>query len=627
MRLLSLLLLTLFSFQSVFAVGQTDTISYKESTQKHNWLYLGSGENIQPLRRMEVKSDVVVVGGGMSGIAAAVAAAREGANVVLINDRPVLGGNASSEIRVTVNSPHFERNTGIVEEILLDNRWYNPQESYTTWDHVLYNYVAAEENITLMQNTSAIRANTKGNKIESVVCWQLLTETEVTLKAPIFIDCTGDGVIGASAGAEYRTGREGKEEFGEKYAPDEPDGWVMGESIMMITRELDQPVPFRAPSYAKKFNPTEAKHRAIKELKEGFWWLELGSDYDIIADRPKNHHELMAYFYGIWDYVKNSGDFPQASNLAIEWVGSLPGKRESRRLMGDYILTEGDLTSYREFDDAVAWGGWSLDEHCPGGILSLDEPASYFHAKFTRPYQIPYRSLYSKNIDNLLFAGRDVSVSHIALSSTRIIETCMSMGQATGVAAAICIEQKTSPRGVYQNHIDELQERMLRKDYYIPYRAAEDPDNKAKDATITASSTRSGDVSNLLDGVARDEQGEVHHWSSKGTEASLELKWDEVISLSQLELKFDTNVHRAIMMYKNPTKNAKQIIGIPPELVRNFSVEALINGQWQEIANIEDNIRRYVPLTFETIETNNIRINLHSTHGANDIKLYEIRCY
>ncbi len=609
-------------------MAQTDTVSYKSNGQKQQWLYLGTGENIQPLRRMEVKTDVVVVGGGMSGIAAAVAAARQGVQVVLVNDRPVLGGNASSEIRVTVNSPHCERNTGIVEEILIDNRYYNPQESYATWDHVLYDYVTREENITLMLNTSAIKAVTKGDKIKSVICWQMNTETEVTLEAPIFIDCTGDGIVGASAGAEYRTGRESKEEFGEKYAPDEADGWVMGESIMMITRKLDQPVPFNPPTYAKPYTPSKAPQRTIVgDLKEGFWWIELGSNSDIIAERPQSTHELMAYFYGVWDYVKNSGKYPQSANLAIEWVGSLPGRRESRRLMGDYILTEGDMTSYKEFEDAVAWGGWSLDEHCPGGILSPDEPASYFHAHFKRPYQVPYRTLYSRNIDNLFFAGRNVSVSHIALSSTRIIETCMAMGQATGVAAAICIENNELPRGVYNNHIKELQERMMRQDYYIPYLPAEDKDNLAKSAKITASSTSSGAVEKMIDGVARDEQGEIHHWMSKGTEAVLELAWDAPVALSSVELKFDTNVLRPIMMHKNSVKNADQVYGIPPELVKSFTVEALVNGSWKEIAKVEGNLRRYVPVTFDEINTTKVRVSLHDTYGANNIKVYEIGCY
>ncbi|MFI3332609.1 MAG: FAD-dependent oxidoreductase [Rikenellaceae bacterium] len=614
-------------FKGILFVALLSMSQGAMSQATSNWLYLGTGENIEPMRRQEVECDVAVIGGGMSGVAAAVAAARQGANVVLVNDRPVLGGNASSEIRVTVNSPACERNSGISEEILIENIKYNPQESYAVWDHVLYDYVTREANITLMLNTSAIKATCKRNRIESVICWQLTTETEVTIKADIFVDCTGDSVVGASAGAQYRTGREGKAEFGEKYAPDEPDGWVMGESIMMITRDLGRPVPYYAPSFAIPYDPELSKYRKIKTLKEGFWWLELGSDYDIIASRPKTQHELLGYVYGIWDYIKNSGEFPEAQTLALDWVGSLPGRRESRRLMGDYILTEVDLLNYQEFDDAVAWGGWSLDEHAPGGILNPSEPASYFHAKFKRPYQIPYRSLYSKNIDNLLFAGRNVSVSHMALSSTRIIETCMSMGQAVGVAAAMCCEKGVEPREIYKGYISELQERMLRQNYYIPYLAASDPDNKAKKATITPSSTKSGDVNNLLDGVSRDEGGEVHHWMSRGNEAQLEIAWDASVNISAIEFKFDSDIYSPILMHKNQNKYAVGERQIPQELVRSLTIEAQVNGEWQEVAKVEDNIRSYLPVTFGQIETQRVRVSLHDTYGATDVKLFELRCY
>ncbi len=628
MRKLILLVTAFMSISTLFAQG--DTISYTKDKQVHNWHYLGTGENIQPLRRMTVKYDVAVIGGGMSGIAAAVAAARQGVDVLLINDRAVLGGNASSEIRVTVNGPRFERTTGIVEEILIANKKYNPQESYETWDHVLYNYVVSQPNLTLMLNTSAMRAETKRNKIEKVICWQTNTETEVTIEAPIFIDCTGDGVVGAAAGAEYRTGREGKSEFNEEFAPDKPDGWVMGESIMMITRDMGRSMPFYPPSYAKKYEPGDCKHRAIKELKEGFWWVELGSNHDIIADRQKNNHDLMAYFYGVWDYIKNSGDFKNVDNLAIEWVGSIPGKRESRRLMGDYILTSTDMLENKKFDDAIAWGGWSLDEHCPGGILNLDEPASYFHARFKAPYQIPFRSIYSKNIDNLFFAGRNVSVSHIALSSTRIIETCTAMGQAAGVAAAMCVEYKKSPRDIYEKYINELQEKCLREDYYIPYRKAIDKDNLAKKAKITASSTKSGDVANLVDGLARDESGVNSHWMSKGTEAVLELDWRRNVDISSIEFKFDTNLYRHIMMHKDPAKSLgsiRQEAGIPKELVKSLTIDAMIDGEWKQVAEVKDNITRYLPIEIDPISTKKLRINLHETYGANDIKMFEIGCY
>ncbi|MFR9547175.1 MAG: FAD-dependent oxidoreductase [Rikenellaceae bacterium] len=371
------------------------------------------------------------------------------------------------------------------------------------------------------------------------------------------------------------------------------------------------------------------KYRTISNLKEGFWWLELGSDDDIIGEREHTRHELMAHFYGVWDYIKNSGEFPEAENLALDWVGSLPGRRESRRLEGDYMLNAEDMLTHRHFDDAIAWGGWSLDEHCPGGILSLDEKPSYFHAHFKKSYEIPYRCIYSRNVDNLFFAGRNASVSHIALSSTRIIGTCMLMGQAAGVASAMCIEKSAQPRDIYNNNIDELQERMLRVDYYIPNRPATDENDLARTASkIIASSTLSGDVQNLIDGVARDIEGEpLHGWQSAEATATLTFEWKRPINVSCVEMKFDTNLHRDINMHKDPERHLTQVDGIPPELVKRYTIEALIGNEWIEVVSKDDNITRFVSNGFNEIKTKSIRINLLETYGDPTIKMFEVRCY
>lgn len=591
-----------------------------------------------PLRKKTLKPDVAVIGGGMSGISAAVAAARNGAKVVLVQDRPVLGGNASSEMRVTVNGVknllnkhRVERETGIVEELLIENWHYNPQESYHVWDHVLYNYVTREKNLTLLLNTTALDVNMKGNKIESVVCLQMTTETQFTISAPVFIDCSGDGLVAATAGAEFRQGREGKAEFNEKFAPDEPDGWVMGDCIMMVTKDMGKPVPFYPPDYAVPFNAEKAfkdKHRKVKQVKEGFWWVELSTDGDMIAERDNIRHKLLAHFYGVWDHIKNSGDFPEAENIALDWIGSIPGRRESRRFMGDYILTERDLVDNTHFDDAIAFGGWSLDEHCPGGIENLDEPASFFHARFKEVYQVPYRCLYSKNIDNLLFAGRNVSVTHMALSSTRIIGTCCMMGQAAGTAAAMCADKKVSPRIIYQKHINELQEQLLRDDSYFPYRPAKDKNDKARTANlIFASSTSSGDVKNLTNGISRDEINKIHHWQSVGLNAELQLEWNKPQKFTSVEMKFDTNLQRNMMMHKNPAKNKNQVTAVPPELVKDFTVEARVNGQWEEVGKKEYNLTRLVKINFNEVKATAIRLKLKNTHGKENIRMYEVRCY
>lgn len=603
-----------------------------------NWNQVGNSKITDAIRKKTLYIDVAVIGGGMSGISAAVSAARNGAKVVLVQDRPVLGGNASSEMRVTVNGVQsllnkhkVERETGIVEELLIENWHYNPQESYPVWDHVLYNYVVREKNLTLLLNTTAMQVTKDGDEIKTVICRQLTTETEFTLKANMFIDCSGDGLVAAIAGAEFRQGREGKAEFNEKYAPDEPDGWVMGDCFMMITKDMGRPVPFFPPDYAIPFDAEKAfkdKHRKVKQVKEGFWWVELASDVDIIGERDEIRHRLMAHFYGVWDHIKNSGDFPEADNMALDWIGSIPGRRESRRFMGDYILSEPDMLNLKHFDDAIAFGGWSLDEHCPGGIENLDEPASYFHSRFTEVYQIPFRCLYSKNVSNLLFAGRNVSVTHMALSSTRIIGTCSMLGQAVGTASAMCVEKGVNPRELYQKHIKELQEQLLRDDSYFPHRPANDPKDKAKKAeVIFASSTSSGAAKLLLDGVSRDEVDIPHHWKSEGLNVELQLEWSKPQNLTSVEMKFDTNLQRKMMMHKNPAKNVGQVLAIPPELIKKLSVEARINGSWKEIGSVENNKTRLVKVKFNEVKTTAVRVKLKETHGDPDVKMFEIRCY
>ena len=588
-----------------------------------------------PNRKKTLDFEVAVIGAGMSGICAAVASARTGAKTVLIQDRPVLGGNASSEMRVTVNGVHalknkhrVERETGILEEILIENWHFNPQESYPVWDHVLYDFVVREENLDLMLNISARDVVMEGNKIKSVFCWQSTTETEYTINAPMFIDCSGDGLVAAKAGAEYRMGREAKTEFDESFAPEKADGWVMGDTIMMITKDMGKPTPYYPPSYAIPYQADKAVKRKIKNFKEGYWWVELGSDTDVIEVRETNRHKLMGYLHGVWDYIKNSGKYPESANMALDWVGSIPGRRESRRFMGDYILNQKDMETYRHFDDAIAYGGWSLDEHCPGGIENLSEPPSYFHARFKEVYEIPYRCLYSKNIDNLLFAGRNVSVSHIALSSTRIIATCAMMGQAVGTAAAMCLAKGLNPRQLGKTNIKALQEQLLRDDVYIPNRPAKDDQDLAtKASAIIANSTTSGDVQLLVDGTGRDEVGKPHHWESDGLNAELQLEWDNPVQLSAIELKGNTNLQRKINMHKNPLKNEGQLLVIPPELIKNLSVEVRVKGKWQEVATVENNMTRLVKIPFSEVKTTAVRLKLKDTWGAENIRLYEVRCY
>lgn len=603
-----------------------------------NWYQVATGKKGFPIRKKDLYVDVLVAGGGVAGCCAAVSAARNGAKTVLVQDRPVLSGNASSEIRVHLNgvthlrNGYPERETGIVEEILLHNRFNNPQDSWNVWDHMVYDYVTQEPNLQVMMNTQALEAKMKRKKIKSVRCWQSTTETEYMIYAKQFIDCSGDGLMAATTGALYRTGREGKAEFNEQFAPDEPDGWQMGASLIFRSKDMGRPMPFKAPSFAIPYTEGHQpkKHRKVKPFTHGFWWVEVGSESDIVGESEEIRHRLLGHLYGVWDYIKNSGNHPESENFALDWVASIPGKRESRRFMGDHILTEGDLMEHRYFKDAVGYGGWSLDEHNPGGIENLSEPASYFHHKFIKVYEIPFACLYSVNVPNLLFAGRNISVSHIALSSTRLQGTCATLGQAVGTAAALCVKKSVTPRELRTNHIDELQEQLLRDDAYIPNRPSKDHKDLApKAAAIFASSTSSGDAQLLTNGYSRDvqERNEINHWQSENLPADVRFEWEKPVNISKVEIKCDTNTRRNLMLRHDSRSDDNFGTSVPPELLKSLQLEARVKGKWITIGTIEDNNRRLIKFHFEPLTVSAIRIKLKETYGAEVGRLYEVRCY
>lgn len=442
--------------------------------------------------------DVAVVGGGMAGIAAAIAAARQGSKVALVQNRPVLGGNASSEVRVWVcgatatGHQRFARETGIVGELYLENQYRNPEGNPILWDAVLIDAVRAEENIVLLLNTDIREVRTKdvegARRIAEVVGWTMGSETVVTIKADMFIDCTGDGFIGHLAGASYRVGREAKSEFRESWAPDEADALLLGSTILFYSKQLPHPVRYVAPDFAKDITQTPIPERRIIRAGDNgaaYWWIEWGGELDTVHNNEAIRDELWAVIYGIWDYIKNSGKF-DAENLTLEWVGSVPGKREYRRFVGAHTLTQDDIMEQREFPDSIGFGGWSIDLHPAGGMYADEGSASQWYPNGV--YQIPFRSLYSIDVPNLLFAGRDISASHIAFGSTRVMATCAVMGEAAGTAASQCARESTVPSTL---PMDELQRILLRADASligIPYL---DPADLAQTALVHATTTLS----------------------------------------------------------------------------------------------------------------------------------------
>jgi len=456
------------------------------------------GGNKRALKREDISTDLVVVGGGVSGICAAIAAARAGIKVVLLQDRPVLGGNASSEVRLWMlgasshmgNNNRWAREGGIVDEILVENMYRNPEGNPLIFDTILLDKTVAEPNINLLLNAAVYDViKSSADEIGAVKAFCSQNSTEYMVAAPLFCDASGDGLVGFIAGAAFRMGAESREEFGEKFAPSREYGELLGHSLYFYSKDTGKPVRYIPPSYALSDITKIPRFRNFNTKEYGckLWWLEYGGRLDTVHDTEAIKWELWKVAYGVWDYIKNSGNFPEAENLTLEWVGSIPGKRESRRFEGDYMLVQQDLVEQRWHEDAVAFGGWSIDLHPADGLFSETPGCNQWHCKGV--YQIPYRTMYSRNIRNLFLAGRITSSSHVAFGSTRVMGTSAHSAQAVGLAAVICKRNSLFPAEIYsKGTMPLLQRDLLRIGQYIPGLSLTDEEDLVRQAVISASS-------------------------------------------------------------------------------------------------------------------------------------------
>jgi len=574
-----------------------------------------------PMEEHEV--DFCIVGGGMAGLCAALAAARHGARVALMHERPMLGGNASSEIRVNICGadrhgaiPNM-RETGILEELRLENLRRNPDVNYSVWDTILYEKVRYEPNITLLLNCSCLDADVDGDHIVSVVGWQLTTQTYHRVRAEIFADCSGDAILAPLTGAQFRMGREGRDEYGESIAPRQADSRTMGMTCLFQAREYDTPQPFRPPFWAYRFDRCEDLPYGAEGhrwWRVGYWWVELGGEHDSIHDTERMRDELLKIVFGVWDHIKNRCPQGGADNWALEWVGFLPGKRESRRYVGDHVLTQRDIEAEGRFNDIVAYGGWEMDDHHPSGFWSakLGHPATIFHPA-PSPYGIPYRSLYSRNRDNLMFAGRCASCTHAAMSSARVMGTACSMGQAVGTAAAMAVKLGVTPRAMCA-HMKQLQQALLRDDCYLPWAAQEMPP-LTMGARLVASR---GHAEPVRDGVNRPVGKDTHAWTARPGD-SVEYLFDAAVQVEEVALVLDSALDRLIAMSHHKRDN--QLTSVPPVMAKAFRIQGLRGGNWKTLVEVRDNHQRLVRLPV-CDQVEGIRFILDETWGSNESRLY-----
>ncbi len=441
--------------------------------------------------------DFVVVGGGLSGVCAAIQAAREGLSVALIQDRPVLGGNASSEVRLWAlgatshmgNNNRWAREGGVIDEIAVENLRRNKEGNPILFDALLIDKVRAESNITLLLDTVVFDAEkNEAGEVTMVRAFNPQNGTLYEISAPLFCDASGDGILGYLSGAGYRVGAEDADEFDEQLAPDEDYGEMLGHTIYFYTKNAGKPVDYVAPDFALKDITKIPRFDQIGSRDYGclLWWFEFGGRLDTVYDTAEIKTELWKIVYGVWDYIKNSRKFDDVENLTLEWVGHIPGKRESRRFNGETMLHQKDVVEQRRHADAVAYGGWAVDLHPADGVYSDKSPCNQYHSKGV--YQIPYRCLYSRDVPNLFLAGRIISASHIAFGSSRVMMTAAHTAQAVGTAAALCLEKKVPPRALLED-METLQTRLLRRGQFIPHLELEDPSDLCATASMEASST------------------------------------------------------------------------------------------------------------------------------------------
>lgn len=440
--------------------------------------------------------DVVVVGAGAAGCCAAIAAARLGAQTALIQNRPVLGGNASDELGVgicgaSVSHPNA-RESGLIEEAGRVKAHFHFQRMSEAFRAV----AEGEPRLQIFYNRHVIGAALRDPaQLAAVTAVDTLSGAKSVFRGRLFIDCTGDGWVGYYAGAKFRLGREAREEFGEDLAPPASDtitmsGCLMGNyTVSYRAQRLSRPVTYVPPPWAAQLPPPDQFGRRIDHIAWGDWWLEHAGEIDDLWDPERARDELLRISFGYWDFIKNRwAEREQAAHYTLAFVPYMNAKRETRRLTGDYIFRQQDALEGRVFDDRISYGGWPLDVHHARGIYSGAEGP--FHCNPHVPlYTIPYRILYSVNIDNLLFAGRHVSTTHIGLGTLRVQGTLATLGQAAGTAAGLCLRHGCTPRALGQQHLGQLQQTLLKHDQYIPELKNEDPDDLARTATVSASST------------------------------------------------------------------------------------------------------------------------------------------
>ena len=561
--------------------------------------------------------DVVVVGAGPGGMGASLGAARNGARVALVFDRPIPGGNASDECGIGFDGASLgkknARETGVVEEIRLTKTYRG-----TRYTGAFEEMARKSPGLSLFRNERVMRVEKEGDRIAAVVSRNTLTGRWTRWRGRLFVDSTGDGWIGYFAGARTLYGREAGKEFGEEWiAPKEADRLTMSGTLTTgLSKRTDRDQPYETPVWARILSA--GFDRKIPGLGRP-WWLEAPGRIDDLEDPEAARDHLIRICFAYWGYLRN--EWPEGPARGVSRYAFTPpsifnGRREGMRIVGDYVLTANDCKAGRRFPDAVTYGGWSLDTHDP---LGMDNPHGdgWWHPHMGVPiYTVPFRALYSADVPNLLIGSRCQSMTHIALGSMRVQGTQMAAGQAAGTAAALCIRYGLTPRELGRTRIGELQQLLLKDDHYIPGIPNADPLDLARGARVTATS---GNPAGVLDGTARQVGDDVHGWVSDGDETlpqSIRLDFPKPVKAHEVRLVFDTDL---------TPKRVKE--RMPGRLVKSYAVEILVDGKWRMAVEEDENFLRHRIHAFPETEITALRVTVAETWGNPSARLFEIRVY
>ncbi len=591
------------------------------------------------MQGVRLNCDVLVAGGGMAGICAAIAAARNGAKVVLVQDRSRLGGNASSEIKMHplgVDSVRYGfREGGILEELLLENAVCNPQNSWEVWDLMLYDKCVSEQNITLILDAFVYRAETDGGMVKRVYARSDKTLKIYEITAKTYIDCTGDSRLAMEAGAELMSGREGSGKYGEdEVVPSYPLGGHLCSSIMFTTRVFDRPMPFKAPAWAKKITAENLKFRDPRScgFDYGYWFISHGGLSDTVRDNEVIRFELLSTVLGVWDYIKNSGKYPEADNRAIDTIGMIPGKRDSYRIKGVKIFKQFDIRGgWQNQPDSVGAVGWKLEDQPSGGFYDTKTPPAMPHRE-TQPFNIPLSILISKDFSNLMMAGRNVSASHLAFSCLRVMKSCAVAGQAAGTAAAVALRENISAAEILESAqtISKVQQTLLRDAQPILNISNSDSGDLARTASVSASAaSNSTAAQNILSGVFIDKPGSSENkWQAPIADKPwIKLEWKSAQKISNVLLYLDTGCR--FLTISLETKFAQTILRAPqPETLRDYNLVGILpDGSEKILAEVRKNHQKLVSHRFNPTELKALRVDCLATCGSAFASIFEIRAY